>query len=204
GGGLNLDENSERNINCSYCGNDNYIPDSIWIKLHPDEDVQPFFVITDISEEDIIESVNYFQKVTVVRVYEKHFYNFIDSMFQNVILTDALKVWLVQILNNDFEDKIGVNMNIKKIRDDFYNQFSVGLDSQNIELKELVAGESKSTPENAQMLLAKDPSPSVRVALAKNDSADDNIITSLQSAPGPAGSAEASRRKTGLFGKLFG
>lgn len=204
GGGLNLDEDSERNINCSYCGNDNYIPDSIWIKLHPDEKVQPFFVITDISEDDIIESVNYFQKVTVVRVYEKHFYNFIDSMFQNIALTDALKVWLVQILNTDFEDKIGVNLNMQKVRDHFYNQFSVGLDAQNIELKELVAGESKSIPENVQLLLAKDPSQAVRLVLARNPSTDDKIIKTLKSDPDPAVSAEASKRKTGLFGKLFG
>ena len=203
GAGLDLDEKSARNTNCNYCGNDNYIPDSIWIKLHPDEDVQPFFVITDISEDDIAESVNYFQRVTVARVYEKHFYNFIDSMFQNLVLTEALKTWLKHLLNDDFEDKIGVNMDINKVRNHFYSNMSLGLDRQNAELKELAAG-AKSVPLNIQELLAKDQSSSVRVALAKNPATDGKIIKELKSDSDPAVSSEASKRKTGLFGKLFG
>lgn len=204
GAGLNLNESSERNINCKFCGNDNYIPDSIWIKLHPDEEVQPFFVITDISETDVAESVNYFQRVTALKIYEKHFYNFIDMMFQNVFLTDALRVWLIHLLNDDYEDKIGVNLDIKKIRHHFYNQFALGLDSQNKELKELIAGNSTSTPENIQMLLAKDVSPEVRIALAKNGATGGNIIKILKSDGDPEVSAVASKKKTGIFSKLFG
>ncbi len=204
GAGLDLDENSERNIKCNYCGNDNYIPDSIWIQLHPDEDVPPFFVILDITGEDIGESVNYFRRVTALKIYEKHFYNHIDSMFQNLLLTDALKTWLVYLLNDDFEDKIGVNLDMDKIRNHFYNNFGTGLDAQNEELKILVAENSKSFPENIQVLLSKDASSSVRLALAKNPATNDRIIKELKSDSDTAVSTKASKRKTGLFGKLFG
>jgi hypothetical protein len=203
GAGLNLDKNFERNINCNFCGNDNYIPDSIWIKLHPDEDVQPFFVVTNISEEDIAESVNYFQRVTMLKIYEKHFYNFIDSMFQKLVLTESLKVWLIHLLNDDYDDKIGVNLDIKKIRHHFYSQFALGLDSQDHELKELIAGSSKSTPEKIQLLLSEDSSPRVRLALAKNRFTTDKIINILRSDADPVVSSEASNRKTGFFRKLF-
>ncbi|MCB0725737.1 MAG: hypothetical protein KDC73_13670 [Ignavibacteriae bacterium] len=203
GAGLNLNADTNRNIKCTYCDNDNYLPDSIWIKLHPDKDVQPFFLITDISDDDIKESVEYFQKVTALRVYEKHFNNFTDSLFQKVVMTDALKIWLDYFLNNTFEDKIGANLDISKPRKHFYQQFSLGLDNQDISLKELVAA-SSSVPEDIQLLLAKDTSTAVRTALAKNPSISKDVIKILRADSDPVVSAEASKRKSGLFGKLFG
>lgn len=203
GAGLNLNEDTERNIKCTYCDNDNYLPDSIWIKLHPDADVQPFFFITDISDEDIRESAEYFQKVTALRIYEKHFNNFTDEFFQKVFINDSVKSWLNYFLNLTFEDKIGANMDISKPRKHFYQQFALGLDNQDVTLKEIVAGAS-SLPEDVQMSLAEDSSPAVRIALVKNPSISKDVIKILKFDNDPAVAGEAAKRKTGLFGKLFG
>ena len=119
GAGLDLNKDTERNIKCTYCDNDNYLPDSIWIKLHPDADVQPFFLITDISDEDIRGSVEYFQKVTALRIYEKHFNNFTDKFFQKVFINDSLKSWLYYFFNTTCEDTIGANLDISKPRKHF-------------------------------------------------------------------------------------
>lgn len=203
GAGLDLNENTQRDIKCGYCNNDNYLPDSIWVKLHPDLDVQPFFLITDISDEDIRESVEYFQKVTALRIYEKHFNNFTDKFFQKVFITDSIKSWLNHFLNTTIEDTIGANLDISKPRKHFYGQFSLGLDNQDVSLKEIVAGAS-SLPEDIQAALAKDASPTVRLALAKNSNISKDTITILKSDTDPGVSGEASKHKTGFFGKLFG
>lgn len=203
GAGLNLTDKTERTLKCTFCGNDNYLPDAIWIKLHPDEDVQPFFVITDISEGDIKDSLDYLLSVTVLRVYQKHVDNFILEMFQNLKMTDALRAWIKIFLNAEYTDKIGANMDITKSQKFFYEQLALGLDSQDTALKETAARYGKTIPHDLQKKLAADKNESVRLALAQNGSLEKDVYKILKNDGNASVASEAGKHKSGFLSKIF-
>jgi DNA-directed RNA polymerase subunit RPC12/RpoP len=60
GSGLDLTKDTNRTMKCSYCGNENYLPDAIWTKLHPHKELSPLFVILDINGKDMEDAINYF------------------------------------------------------------------------------------------------------------------------------------------------
>jgi DNA-directed RNA polymerase subunit RPC12/RpoP len=202
--GLEITSNTKRTVKCQYCDNENYLPDNIWQKLHPHKDTEPFFVILDINENDLKDSLQYFLNVTALKIYEKHFYNFTREMFEKPFLNDSLKSWLKILLNDKTEDKIGVNLKSSALQKYFYQQFALGIDKHDIELKKLVAECSSTIPEDIQNLLAKDKDDSVRFALAKNKNIESKIIKQLRNDPNPQVSQAAKEQKTGLFKGLFG
>lgn len=90
GAGLEITNKTKRTVMCQYCDNENYLPDNIWQKLHPHKETEPFFVILDIDENDLKDSLQYFLSVTALKIYEKHFQNFIRELFQKPFLNDSL------------------------------------------------------------------------------------------------------------------
>ncbi|MGO8996595.1 MAG: hypothetical protein ACLQVI_25050 [Polyangiaceae bacterium] len=52
GAGLKLD-GAERTVECQYCRASNYLPDGVWLRLHPPQKSKPFFVLCDVDEPAI-------------------------------------------------------------------------------------------------------------------------------------------------------
>jgi hypothetical protein len=204
GAGLELTGNTKRTIICQYCDNENYLPDTIWHKLHPHKDVEPFFIILDIDEKDIKDSLSYFLSVTALKIYEKHFYNFMGEMFQKINLTSAFKFWIINLLNDKTEDKIGVNMKPENLQKYFYSQFVLGLENQPVELKLLIAEQSDTIPPEIQQKLAVDKIDEVRLAIAKNKNIDVKVIKQLRNDANPLVAQSAKEHKFGLLKGLFG
>ncbi len=204
GAGLKLNNKTQRTIKCLYCDNENYLPDNIWQKIHPNEEVAPFFVIMDLEEKDIIAAMNYFSAGQMLRIYQKHFDNFITEIFQNFHLSDSLKVWLKLLLNSKTGNKDGHGISFTELQKHFYNEFSLGLNNHNPGVKQFIAEYADTIPVNLQEQLAKDKDEAVRTALARNQSLDKNIIKLLQHDSSPVVAAQAKKLKTGLFGGLFG
>jgi hypothetical protein len=203
GAGLQLSSDSGRMIKCQYCDNENYLPDAIWGKLHPDKDVEPFFVILDLDGADISGCMQYFLGVTMLRVYEKHFLNFIREYFENPFQSDSLKVWLSAFLAAK-NNPSGFNLDITKPQRYFYEQFGFGMERQSGWLRETVAAYAAGLPVDLQMKLAHDPEPTVRLALARNVDIHKDAVKVLQNDSNPEVTTEAKKHKTGLFKGLFG
>jgi hypothetical protein len=204
GAGLEITSDTKRTIKCQYCDNENYLPDTIWHKLHPHKDVEPFFLILNIDEKDLQDSLSYFLNVTVVKIYEKHFYNFIGEFFQNVTLSPALKYWFNILMNDKTEDKVGVNMKPENLRKYFYQQFALGIENHPAELKQLVAEYSGTIPLDVQMKLAADKNSNIRLLLAKNKNIDIKTIKQLKNDSSPLVSQAAKEQKVGFLKGLFG
>jgi len=203
GAGLEITCKTKRTIKCQYCNNENYLPDNIWQKLHPHKGTEPFFVILDIDENDLKDSLQYFFNVTALKIYEKHFNNFTREMFEKPFLNDALKSWLKILLNDKTEDKIGVNLKPSGLQKYFYGQFALGIEKHKPELKQLVAEHSITIPEELQNLLARDKDDNVRLALAKNKSTEAKFIKLLRNDTNLQVSQAAKEQKKGLFNKIF-
>ena len=203
GAGLEITGKTKRTIKCQYCDNENYLPDNIWQKLHPHKDTEPFFVILDIDENDLKDSLQYFLNVTALKIYEKHFNNFTREMFEKPFLNDALKSWLKILFKDKTEDKIGINLKSSDLQKYFYQQFALGIDNHIPELKQVIAEYSNTVPEEIQNLLARDKDDNIRLALAKNKSTKAKIIKHLRNDTNPQVSKAAKEQKTGLFKEMF-
>lgn len=204
GAGLELTNKTQRTIKCNYCDNENYLPDAIWTKLHPNKEVQPLFVLLEINESDIKETVDYFIRVTALRIFAKHFENFIREYFEKPLVNDAVLSWFKFLLRAENEKQVGFNMDISKIQKYFYENISLGLSSHPSELKKITAEFGRNLPLNLQQGLSSDKDENVRLALAKNQSLEKDIIKKLQKDSNPAVAEQAKKQKTGIFGKLFG
>ncbi len=204
GAGLQLSAGTGRLATCPYCNNDNYLPDAIWSKLHPDKEVDPFFVILDLDGGDMKASIDYFTGFPVMRAYEKHFTNFIREYFENPFLNDGYKAWLKYFLGAGNSDKAPPGLDVDGLKKYFYEQFAFGLENQDPGLRKTAAEYGASIPVDLQMRLAKDPDAETRLVLSKNAGIDKAVLKILQNDPDPEISAEAKRHKSGLFKGLFG
>ncbi len=204
GAGLEITSKAKRTVKCQFCDNENYLPDNIWQKLHPHKDVEPFFVILDIDENDLKDSLQYFLNVTALRIYEKHFNNFTKEYFEKPFINNALLSWLKILLNDKTEDKIGVNLKPADLRKYFYQQFALGIENHNFELKKVIAEYSGTIPIDIQEKLAIDKDENVRLALAKNKNIDAKTIKQLRNDSNLQVAQAAKEQKTGLFKELFG
>lgn len=204
GSGLQISEKTGRMIKCPYCSNENYLPDAIWSKLHPDKEVDPFFVILDLDGSDMQASLDYFLSMPMMRIYEKHFVNFIKEYFENPFINDSFNAWLKVFLSAKNNEQIGPGFNVQSLQNYFYEQLSFGIENQKPEIKLIAAVYSNSLPIELQQKLAKDSEEKVRLALAKNPSISKEIIKILQKDASPLVVSEAGKHKSGFLGKLFG
>ncbi len=204
GAGLELTSDTKRTIKCKYCDNENYLPDSIWVKLHPNKEVQPLFVMLELDESDMNDSVNYFLNVTSLNIYKKHFDNFIREYFAKPFITPAFTAWLKTFLSAKNNEKVSFNMDITKIHKYFYDNLNLGLSSQPVEIKLIAAEFGYGLPAELEAGLVSDKDEKVRLGLAKNSSISKNTLKKLQADPSAAVSGEAKKHKTGFFKGLFG
>ncbi len=204
GGALELASDTKRTIKCNYCDNENYLPDNIWTKLHPNKEVQPLFILLDLTEEDIKGSIDYFLRVTALSIYSKHFENFIREYFEHPFVNESLLTWVKHLLSAKNNEQVSFNMDITKIQKYLYDNLKLGVSSHAYELKCIAAEYGSSIPAELQMLLAEDKSENVRMALAGNANLKKDVIKKLQADRSEAVSKLAAKQKTGLFGKLFG
>jgi len=204
GAGLELSDDTDRKIKCKYCDNENYLPDAIWMKLHPDKEVQPLFVLLDLSEAELKGSIDYFLNVTALNVFSKHFENFIREYFEKPFVTPAFLYWLRSFLIAKNNEEISFNMDITKIHKYFYDNLKLGLSSHPVEIRIATAEFGYNLPVDLQKELAADENESVRLALAKNKGLKKETIKKLQSDSSDLVQTEAKKLKTGFFKGLFG
>ncbi len=204
GAGLELTSDTKRTIKCNFCDNENYLPDNIWTKLHPNKEVQPLFVLLELDESDLKNSVEYFLNVTALNIYKKHFENFIRQYFERPFVTPAFLSWLRSFVSAKNNEQLSFNMDITKIHKYFYDNLKLGLGSHSVEIKSVAAEFGYGLPVELQKALAEDADVKVRVAIAKNTGLDKNIIKKLQSDSSEAVQSEAKKHKTGFFKGLFG
>lgn len=204
GAGLQLSENTGRMCKCPYCNNDNYLPDAIWGKLHPDKDVEPFFVILDLDGSDMQQSLEYFITMPVMRIYEKHYVNFIKEYFEKTFVNDAFNAWLKIFLNSKNVTNSAYGFNTEKLQNYFYEQFAFGVESQNPDLRETVAAYGLNIPAPLKIKLAKDSDEKVRLALCRNPNLDKATLKILQNDSSPLVAGEAGKHNTGFLKNLFG
>lgn len=204
GAGLELTNKTQRTIKCNYCDNENYLPDAIWTKLHPNKEVQPLFILLDIDENDIKETVDYFIRVTALKIFSKHFENFMREYFEKPFVNDAVLSWFKFLLSAENEKQIGLNMDMTKIQKYFYENLALGLSSHPAKLKIVTAEFGAGMPLSLQQALSCDNDENIRLALAKNKTLDKDIIKKLQKDSSPLVSGQAKKQKTGFLNKLFG
>lgn len=203
GAGLELTKETKRTIKCNYCDNENYLPDTIWTKLHPNKEVQPLFVLLDLSDEDTKGSVDYFLNVTALNIYSKHFENFIRLYFERPFVSPAFLSWLKSFVNAKNNEQVSFNMDITKIQKYFYDNLMLGFTAHTIEIKLIVAEFGRGLPLDLQRELSCELEVKVRLALAKNTELHKVIIKKLQSDKSPAVQEEAKKLKTGFFKGIF-
>jgi hypothetical protein len=204
GAGLELTSDTKRTIKCNFCDNDNYLPDSIWGKLHPNKEVQPLFIMLELDENDMNGSVDYFLNVTSLSIYKKHFENFIREYFEKPFITPAFLAWLKAFLSAKNNEEISFNMDITRIHKYFYDNLNLGLNAQPLELKLIAAEFGYGLPAELETGLASDKDDNVRLALAKNTNLSKNTFKKLQSDSSEAVQTEAKKHKMGFFKGLFG
>lgn len=204
GSGLELSSKTERTMKCTYCSNENYLPDSIWLKLHPGEKAQPLFLLIDVSQDDIKSSVNYFMRVNALAIYEKHFENFIREYFEKPFISDAFLAWLKFFLSAEKDNNTGFGLDPAKPQRSFLNNLKLGYDSYPEEIRAAAAKYSSNIPLDLQHLMAEDKSDKIRLAFAANTSIHKDISEVLQDDHNNEISAMAKKNKKGFFKSLFG
>lgn len=55
GAGLKIDGASSRTVECSYCNASNYLPDGLWLRLHPAPRLEWFRLVVEIDEASLLE-----------------------------------------------------------------------------------------------------------------------------------------------------
>ena len=204
GAALELSDDTKRTIECRYCDNENYLPDAIWTKLHPNREVQPLFVVMDLSDKDLADSTDYFLNVTPLSIYRKHFENFIRSYFEAPFESPAFLSWLKSFVSAVNNEKVSFNMDVTKIQKFFYDNLKLGLSSHLASVKEIAAEYGLGIPPDLQLLMAEDGNESVRLALSKNKDLSKAALQKLKQDTSEAVRAEAAKHKSGFFGRLFG
>jgi hypothetical protein len=216
GAGLKLDEHSKRLMKCSYCDNENYLPDSIWNRLHPYKEPERIYLILDLNESDLKETLDYFFTTKIFTNYlllgirDTHFSDFINTYFTSengIFLSDIVKCWWKNLLNSKYErtskdENINVEIElatgifkilfVEDVKDIFFSNFRKAFGKLNSEFKEFIAGNIIEIPEDIRDMLSNDSADSVRLALEKNKSSENKISPVLK------------KEKKGFFGKLFG
>jgi len=203
GAGLELTGETKRTIKCNYCDNENYLPDSIWTKLHPNKEVQPLFILLELNEDDIKGTLDYFLNVTALNIFSRHFDNFTRQYFERPFVSESLLTWVKLFVSAKNNEQISFNMDITKCHKYFYDSLKLGLASHPAELKKVTAEYGIGMPVDLQSALAADKDETVRVSLAKNQGLHKSIIKKLQADSSPAVQTEAKKLKTGLFSRLF-
>ena len=215
GAGLKLDEHSKRLMKCSYCDNENYLPDAIWNRLHPYKEPERIYLILDLNESDLKETLDYFFTMNIFTNYlllgirNTHFSDFIGTYFTSengVFLSDSVKSWWKNLLNSKYErtskdENINTEIElatgifkilfIEDVKDIFFSNFRNAYGKLNTELKEFIAGNIIEIPDDIRDMLSKDSSESVRLALAKNKSSENQLSSAI-------------KKEKRFFGKLFG
>lgn len=203
GAGLELTRDTKRTITCRYCDNENYLPDAIWTRLHPNKEVQPLFVLLELDENDFKESIEYFLNVTALNIYNRHFENFIREYFERPFTSDALLTWVKYFVSSGDNKKVSFNMNMSKLQKYFYDNLKLGFNNHSESLKIAAAENGAELPPELQKMLSEDISENVRLALAKNRNLAKDIIKKLQSDSNSSVVFEVKKHKTGFFSKLF-
>jgi hypothetical protein len=215
GAGLKLDNHSQRLSKCSFCDNENYLPDAVWNRLHPYKEPERIYLILDLDESDLKETLDYFFTTNIFTNYlllgirNTHFSDFIGAYFASengVFLSDSVKSWWKILLNSKYERTSkdeNINMEIElatgifkilfieDVKDIFFSNFRNAYGKLNTELKEFIAGNIIEIPDYIRDLLSKDSAESVRLALEKNKFSEKQITPAL-------------KKEKGFFGKLFG
>jgi len=209
GAGLKLDEHSKRLMKCSYCDNENYLPDAIWNRLHPYKEPERIYLILDLDESDLKETLDYFftnkifTNYLLLGIRNTHFSDFIGTYFTSengVFLSDSVKCWWKNLLNSKYErtskdENINVEIElatgifkilfIEDVKNIFFSNFRNAYGKLNPELKEFIAGNIIEIPDDIRDMLSKDTNESVRLAVAENK-------------------PPVKEEKKGFFRKLFG
>ena len=204
GAGLELTKETKRTIKCNYCDNENYLPDIIWSKLHPNKETQPLFLLLDLCEDDIKGTVDYFLNVTAVKVFSKHFENFIREYFEKPFINESVLSWFRNIMMAKNNEKLSFNMDISKIQKYFYDNLFLGISNHSVELKEATARYSAKLPSNLQHAFSTDKNDKVRIALTMNKNLSKDVIKKLQNDSNEIVSQQAKKIKGGFFKNLFG
>ena len=229
GAGLKLDNHSERLMKCTYCDNENYLPDAIWNRLHPYKEPERIYLILDLDENDLIESVDYFfttpkdSPILYIQLLANHFPGFILTYFtleNAVFLSNAVKCWWIILLNRKYErtsttedqvidflfEAITTECKVRYIEDaknffflNFRNEYAKLIP----ELKEFIAENILEIPDDIRDMLSKDENESVRLAIAKNKLPEKPITQTDNQVAQPV-LPPASEEKKGFFRKLFG
>jgi DNA-directed RNA polymerase subunit RPC12/RpoP len=166
GAGLNLSEDSSRTLKCTYCDNENYLPDAIWYKLHPFKDTEPLFLILDLEQSDIAYAYNYIFRtcryLDVQNSFVKHTYNFIKEYFDNIFISDSVLSWFYLLLHHDTQsgtDDFGMAVSESAIKQSsiiyFYRLFLPNI-QKNPELKLFVASKISNIPPEVINVLCND------------------------------------------------
>ena len=74
-------------MKCTYCDNENYLPDAIWNRLHPYKEPERIYLILDLDENDLKDSLDYFfttpkdSPILYIQLLANHFPGFICTYF---------------------------------------------------------------------------------------------------------------------------
>jgi DNA-directed RNA polymerase subunit RPC12/RpoP len=229
GAGLKLDKHSERLTKCTYCDNENYLPDAIWNRLHPYKEPERIYLILDLEESDMKESLDYFfttpkgTPILYIQLLANHFPGFIVSYFtleNAVFLSDSVKCWWKLLLNSKYErtttseddvmdflfKAIPTESKVRYIEDaknyfflNFRNEYSKLIP----ELKEFIAANILEIPDDIRDMLSKDVNESVRAAIAKYIPPEKPVTPSEIQVVQP-NIPPIVEEKKGFFKKLFG
>ena len=226
GAGLKLDKHSERLMKCSFCDNENYLPDAIWNRLHPYKEPERLYLILDLEESDMKETLDYFFNLEIfddfilMGIRETYFSDFINKYFtldNGIFLSDSVKSWWKILLNGKYErtskDKvinttIELDVGIYKIlfiedvKNIFFSNFRNAYSKLNTEFKEFIAGNIFEIPVDIRDMLSKDDNESVRLAIAKNKSPEKPVTPSEIQDVQPNIPPIVGEKK-GFFKKLF-
>ena len=227
GAGLKLDKHSERLMKCTYCDNENYLPDAIWNRLHPYKEPERLYLILDLEESDMKETLDYFFNLEIfddfilMGIRETYFSDFINKYFtldNGIFLSDSVKSWWKILLNGKYErtskDKvrnttIELDVGIYKIlfiedvKNIFFSNFRNAYSKLNTEFNEFIAGNIFEIPVDIREMLSKDDNESVHAAIAKNKSPEKPVTPSeIQDAQ--PNIPPIVEEKKGFFKKLFG
>jgi len=230
GAGLKLDKHSERLMKCTYCDNENYLPDAIWNRLHPYKEPEHIYLILDLEESDMKETLDYFFDLKIfddfilMGIRESYFSDFINNYFTSengVFLTDSVKCWWKILLNGKYErtssdevlnTTIELDVDIYKIlyiedvKNIFFSNFRNNYEKLTTELKEFIAGNILEIPNDIRDMLSKDPDESVRLAIGKNNIPEKPVTPPEKQIAQPKKqiTPPVKEEKKGFFGKLFG
>lgn len=158
-------QNQQRTQKCSFCQNDNVIPDAIWHKIRPELVVKPFFVaFTNINQK--VEEAQSTKDVAVLKELSQHFH---VKVRVAVAQNDAINEEIGRLLMKDTNGSV---LSAIKKHPKFSLWFEVKVFSDEKEAKQYMIDFPQETNPNlseAEMLeLAKQKMPRRLMALVYN------------------------------------